>query len=121
MMAGAVPVKTQQLLDKSLIQKSSARGLLCGKGTGLKTRVARWYIFQTKDPNSGKFWMAIKWKMFVYFMVIWNILQPLGVLYGILVYGNFVYLTPFLVYCAKKNMATPLQTFMSHNRLCLTG
>jgi hypothetical protein len=26
-----------------------------------------------------------------------------------------------LVYCAKKNMATPLQTFMSHNRLCLTG
>jgi hypothetical protein len=33
MMAGAVPVKTQQLLDKSLIQKSSARGLICGKGT----------------------------------------------------------------------------------------
>jgi sterol regulatory element-binding transcription factor 1 len=32
MMAGAVPVKTQQLLDKSLIQKSSARGLICGKG-----------------------------------------------------------------------------------------
>jgi hypothetical protein len=32
MMAGAVPVKTQQLLDKSLIQKSSARGLMCGKG-----------------------------------------------------------------------------------------
>ena len=37
MMAGAVPVKTQQLLDKSLIQKSSARGLICGKGIVILT------------------------------------------------------------------------------------
>ncbi len=33
MMAGAAPGKTQQLLDRSLIQGSSARGLICGKGT----------------------------------------------------------------------------------------
>ena len=32
MMAGAAPVKTQQLLDKSLIQRNSARGLICIKG-----------------------------------------------------------------------------------------
>ena len=32
MMTGAAPAKTQQLLDKSLIQKSSARGLICVKG-----------------------------------------------------------------------------------------
>ena len=32
MMAGAAPNKTRQLLDRSLIQKSSSRGLLCGKG-----------------------------------------------------------------------------------------
>jgi len=31
MMTGAAPAKTQQLLDKSLIQKSSARGLICVK------------------------------------------------------------------------------------------
>ena len=31
-MAGAAPVKTQQLLDKSLIQRNSARGLICIKG-----------------------------------------------------------------------------------------
>ena len=32
MMAGAAPNKTRQLLDRSLIQKSSSRGLICGKG-----------------------------------------------------------------------------------------
>ena len=32
MMAGAAPGKTQQLLDKSLIQRNSARGLICIKG-----------------------------------------------------------------------------------------
>ena len=32
MMAGAAPNRTQQLLDRSLIQKSSSRGLICGKG-----------------------------------------------------------------------------------------
>ena len=31
MMAGAAPNKTRQLLDRSLIQKSSSRGLICGK------------------------------------------------------------------------------------------
>jgi len=31
MMAGAAPGKTQQLLDKSLIQRNSARGLICVK------------------------------------------------------------------------------------------
>jgi hypothetical protein len=28
--------------------------------------------FQTKNPNLGKFWRAIDWKMFIYFMDIWN-------------------------------------------------
>jgi hypothetical protein len=26
--------------------------------------------FQTKNPNVGKFWRALKWKMLVYFMAI---------------------------------------------------
>jgi hypothetical protein len=29
--------------------------------------------FQTKNPNLGKFLMALEWKMLVYFMTIWNI------------------------------------------------
>merc|ERR1712029_896866 len=42
MMTGAAPAKTQQLLDKSLIQKSSARGLICVK------MIKRWW-WQAKE------------------------------------------------------------------------
>jgi hypothetical protein len=41
--------------------------------------------FQTKNPNLGKFWMALEWKMLVYFMTISNILRPFGIIYGRLV------------------------------------
>jgi hypothetical protein len=30
--------------------------------------------FQTKNPNFGKFWSALDWKMLIYFMAIRNIL-----------------------------------------------
>jgi hypothetical protein len=48
--------------------------------------------FQTKKPNLGKFWRALEWKMLVYFLIIWNILQPF-----VYVMANF----PVLVYCVK--------------------
>jgi hypothetical protein len=41
--------------------------------------------FQTKNPNLGKFWRALEWKMLLYFMIIWNILWPYGIMYGSLV------------------------------------
>jgi hypothetical protein len=34
--------------------------------------------FQTQNPNVGKFWRALKWKMLVYFLAILNIFQPFG-------------------------------------------
>jgi hypothetical protein len=44
--------------------------------------------FQTKNPNLGKFWRALVWKMLIYFMDIWNIstdiwdsLWPFGTFY----------------------------------------
>jgi hypothetical protein len=40
----------------------------------------RMVYFQTKNPNLGKLWRAIEWAMLVYFMVIWNILRPFGVM-----------------------------------------
>jgi hypothetical protein len=30
--------------------------------------------FQAKNPNLGKIWGALEWKMLSYFMTIWNIL-----------------------------------------------
>jgi hypothetical protein len=32
--------------------------------------------FQTKNPNLGKFWRVLQWKILVYFMTIWSILRP---------------------------------------------
>jgi hypothetical protein len=59
----------------------------------LKSRVARFFGcqifgFQTKNPNLGKFWRALDWKILIYFMAIWNILRTFGKLYDNLV--NFM-------------------------------
>jgi hypothetical protein len=32
--------------------------------------------FRAKNHNLGKFWRALDWKKFIYFMTIWNILWP---------------------------------------------
>jgi hypothetical protein len=42
--------------------------------------------FQTKNPNLGKFWRVLKWKILVYFMTVWSILRPLEIFYGHFVY-----------------------------------
>jgi hypothetical protein len=44
-------------------------------------------------------------------MAVWNILRPSGICFYVWPFGNFVviwYNFPFLVYCTKKNLATPL-------------
>jgi hypothetical protein len=38
--------------------------------------------FQTKNPNLGKFWRALEWKMLEYFMALFNILRSFGIFYG---------------------------------------
>jgi hypothetical protein len=37
-------------------------------------------LFQTKNPNVGTFLRALEWKMFLYFMIIWNILWPFSIM-----------------------------------------
>jgi hypothetical protein len=41
--------------------------------------------FQTENPKLGKFCRSLERKMLVYFMTIWNILRPFGIIYGRLV------------------------------------
>jgi hypothetical protein len=41
--------------------------------------------FQTKNPNLGKFWRVLQWKILVYFMDTWSILQSSDIFYGHLV------------------------------------
>jgi hypothetical protein len=77
------------------------------------TQDCQMVYFRTKNPDLGKKWRVLEWKMLVYFMVIWNILWSFGIFYGHLVYlwsfGNVVIVGIFytvLVYCGKKNLAT---------------
>jgi hypothetical protein len=41
--------------------------------------------FQTRNPNLGKFWRVSQWKMMVYFMETWSLLQSFVIFCGHLV------------------------------------
>jgi hypothetical protein len=56
--------------------------------------------FQTKNPNSGKFWRVL-----VYFMDTWSILRSFVIFYGHLIYvvcGNLVDFSPFWYFVPRK-------------------
>jgi hypothetical protein len=42
--------------------------------------------FQTENPNLGKFWKVLQWKMFGIFRAILSISRPTGIFYGHLVH-----------------------------------
>jgi hypothetical protein len=58
---------------------------------GGSERGCQMVCFQTKNPNLGKFWRVLDWKMFIYFMDIWNILWTFGILYDRLVHFVFIW------------------------------
>jgi hypothetical protein len=61
--------------------------------------------FQTKNPNLGKFWRVLLWKIFVYFMTIWSILRPLEIFYSHLVYFLVIWYIfhPFGIWDQEKS------------------
>jgi hypothetical protein len=74
---------------------------------GRKVQGCQMVSFQTKNPNLGKFWRALDWKMLIYFMALWNILQAFGIFHDNFVHFVFIwYIFPALVSCTKKNLAT---------------
>jgi hypothetical protein len=71
--------------------------------------------FQTQNPNFGKFWRALDWKMFLYFVAIWNILCRFGIFYEHLVRFVFIwYLFPILVSCTNKHLATLVTAMLQY-------
>jgi hypothetical protein len=67
--------------------------------------------FKIKNPNLGKFWRALEWKMLISFMAFLNILQTFRKFYDHLVHFVFIwYIFSVLVTCTKKNLATLLTT-----------
>jgi hypothetical protein len=68
--------------------------------------------FQSKNPNLGKFWSAIDWKMLIYFMAVWNILLRFGRFSGHLVHFVFIWYI-FSVFWYHVNLATLFGTICS--------
>jgi hypothetical protein len=60
--------------------------------------------FQTKNPNFGKLWRVLQWKMMVYFIDTRSISRSF-----VIFYGHLVVYFPVLVFCTKKNLATLAQ------------
>jgi hypothetical protein len=64
--------------------------------------------FETKNPNFGKFWRVLQWKILVNFMTIWCILRPLEISYGYLVYFVFIrYISPVFWYFVQRKIWQP--------------
>jgi hypothetical protein len=65
--------------------------------------------FQTKNPNSGKFWRALDWKILRYFMTICNILRTFGIFYNHLVGTLCLFATffPVLVSWTREKSGNP--------------
>jgi hypothetical protein len=59
--------------------------------------------FKTKNPNLGKFWRVLQWKMLVFFMDTWSILRSLVIFYGSWNIGIFF---PVLV-CVRRKIWQP--------------
>jgi hypothetical protein len=74
--------------------------------------------FQTKNPNLGKFWKVLQWKMYigifygrsVYFTAKWYILWPFGTFCG-----HLVYFFPVLVCCTEKIWQPCLEQLLREN------
>jgi hypothetical protein len=60
----------------------------------------------TKNTNLDMLWLAVGWEMLVYFVVIWYIFHRFG-MHILWSFGTF---SIVLVFCAKKNLATLMQT-----------
>jgi hypothetical protein len=77
--------------------------------------------FQTKNPDLGKFCRLLLWKILVYFMTIWFILQSFQIFYCHLVYFVVIwYISPILVFRTKKNLATLNVTNFFRNDYLIT-
>jgi hypothetical protein len=71
--------------------------------------------FQNKNPNLGKFWRDLQWKMLVYSMVIWSILRRFGIFCDHLLYLRVIwYIFPLFGMLDQEKSGNPergLKTF----------
>jgi hypothetical protein len=70
--------------------------------------------FPTKNPNFGKFWRALEWKMLVYVMTIFIILRPFGIIYNL--YRRLEHFSHFGMFGPRK-IWQPCPVAVSYNKI----
>jgi hypothetical protein len=67
---------------------------------------------KTQNPNMGKIWRALEWKMLLYFMTIWKIFRSFGIIYRFIAVWyslwSFGIFFQFLVRLDQKKSGNPV-------------
>jgi hypothetical protein len=85
----ARPFDSQQLaahFKRNFLSISFPRSTNKTNEKHIRAQGCQMVYFQTKDPNLGKFWSVLQWKLLVNFVAIRSILLPFRIFYGLLVY-----------------------------------
>jgi hypothetical protein len=45
---------------------------------------------QNKNPNLGKIWRVLEWKLLLYFMTNWSIFRSFDIIYGLYIFPDLV-------------------------------
>jgi hypothetical protein len=98
------------------LQQQRDEELLSFVGCG---RVARWFIFNPKNPNLGKFLRVIDWKLFIYFMAIWNVWMAFWIFYEHMVHLVFIWyiFSCFGIMYQEKSGSLGLRRFRMKKRM----
>jgi hypothetical protein len=79
-------------------------------------------FFSNQKSQFGKFWSALDWKMLIYFMAIWNILQTFGIFYDLLVHFVFIwYILSCFGIMHQEKSGNPDPTLRSQLQKCHAG
>jgi hypothetical protein len=75
-----IEAKTHFANECNFGTEKSLHGLAAGKKLDdNRAQGCQMAYFKTKNPNLGRFWGDLQWKMLDYFMAFWSILQSFGI------------------------------------------
>jgi hypothetical protein len=90
--------QTKKYFFKCTMLRMALKLTIAGLATGHPvTQGYQMVCFQTKNPNLGKFWRVLQWKILVYFTMIGNISWPFGIFCG-----HLVYYSPYWYFVSRK-------------------
>jgi hypothetical protein len=103
--------------------KPNFNDIFCGQVNRLSCdeQGCQMVCFQTKNPSLGKLWRALDWKMFIYFMAIWNFLWRFGIFNDHFVFIWYIFSGFGIMYQEKSGNPGDEHTNVSVTSTCFSG